>query len=257
MKEICFLAKMFEADQIFNTSFNYIQKVIDPNFYIPSDLLKEIDEKQNLIFEPDDNSDVIHCDLNELEFEESSENHNNEQKRNHSICYQVKIENPFLKCHRFYLINDNKIIYSAKQKYDEIVIGKGQICHLQNSNENVAKITRNFKGYNSVETKDQDFKINYLKFGEKFFVKTSFDHSIGKQNWRPIEKDCPNMLRGEYDHNVVHSRKNVVLQNKRNHPTFILRKVSNKIYEFECHPIADPVVVFAIALSQIIGPIAM
>lgn len=266
LKEICLLAKMFKAEQIFNTAYNFIQKEIDANYFIPSDQLKEISQSQNLIFETETSEEPIflHCDINDLEFEESCEqtndknNNNNKSEKKHSVCYQIKIENPILKCHHFYLLKDGKVIFSAKQKYDEIFIGEEENCHIkENLQQNVAKITRDFRGYNIVNTNDQEFKIRYLKKGGKFLVKTSFDHQIGKQFWRPRETNCDNMLKGEYNHKVMQSRKNVVLQNHRNHPAFILRKMSKKIYEIECHPIADPIVIFAIALSQIIGPIAM
>lgn len=35
MKEICEIAKMFQSEQIYQTGLNFIQKSIDPSFFVP------------------------------------------------------------------------------------------------------------------------------------------------------------------------------------------------------------------------------
>lgn len=268
LKEICLLAKMFQAEQIFNTALNFIHSEIDSNYFISSNQLIEITRSENLILEPDTKEIVrpFIFDLSDLEFDESLDqiesnipNDNKKKKEKaHSVCYQIKIKNPIMKCHRFYLIKNGEVLFMAKQKYDKITIGEGKNCHInENKHINAARITRDTRGYNIVTTNDQQFKIRYQKNGEKFSIKTSFDHKSGKQIWEPMEPKNQNLINGEYDHKAIQSRKNLILQNPRKCPAFIVRQMEKKVFEAECHPDCDPVIAFAIALSQIIGPIAI
>lgn len=269
LEEICLIAKMFHAYEILNSGLNFIQTQIDKSFYIQPDLFEEIDEKKYLILEEVDNEvpKIIHCDFNELEFDDSCENieietknnnKRNQKKKHHSVCYQIKTDNKFMKCPHFYLIKENKVIYMAKLKFEEIYIGEGENFHIsENKLENTAKITRDYKGYNIVSIDDQEFKIKYLKFGSKFSLKVSFEHCGKKKLWRPKQTDSDNIISGEFQHKPLKSNKNLILQNPQNHPTFILRKMSKKTYEVECNPNINPITAFSIALSQIIGPISM
>ena len=45
---------------------------------------------------------------------------------------------------------------------------------------------------------------------------------------------------------------NIIIQDKK--PTFIVRKMSQNIYEIECSPALDPLIAFSIGLSDIVGP---
>lgn len=261
-KEICLLAKMFEAEQIFNTALSFIQKEYDASYFIPSNILSELIQSSNLQLEPEsiEISQAFRFDLSDLDFDDNLDNIEcdiRKKEKTHSVCYQIKMENPIMKCRRFYLIKDEKIIYMAKQRYEKIVIGEGKNCHLKNNQENVAQMTRDFRGYNIVNTREQEFQIKYLKDGPKFYVKTSFDHKNGKQVWLPIQSKTQALINGEYNHIPLKSRKNIVLKNHRNRPSFIVRKMDKKVFEVECHPDCDPIVAFSIAISQIIGPIAM
>ena len=266
LKEICLLARMFQAEEIFNTAFNFIKNEIDSDFYISQDQLNEIDNSQNLIIETEALAmQNTYFDLSDFEFDDSYEQAQENDKaatnltkaKKPSVCYQIKVENPLMKCHRFYLLKDDKVIYMAKQRYDEIYIGKENSCHLKKDKHlNDAKIQRDFRGYNIISVPDQEFKVKYLKIGEKFLIKTTFDHKLGKQIWVPKQDDFQKMLKGEYNHAAMKSRKNLVMQNERKHPTFIFRKMKRNVYEAECSQEADPIVTFALAISQIIGPIA-
>ena len=247
IKEICLLAKMFQADDIFNKAFNFIKEEIDNNFFIPSDQLKEI--SQSLVFESEsnENSNAFHCDLNELEFDDSctendsknnnkisDDKYNNNHLKNISVCYKIKLENPILKCHRFYFMEDDKVVFTAKQKFDDIVIAEGKNCHFKESEQTtMAKIKRDYKGLNIATVRDQEIKIRYLKDGEKFLVKTEFNHRLGKQTWTPKQIKCDEMFKGQFDHKFIKSNRNIILQNTKKHPTFILRKTAKKIFEVE------------------------
>lgn len=253
-KEILSLAKIFQANINF-TTFNFETTEIDIN-----------DNDNILIIQKESEAlqSAFYYDLSDLDFDESVVQDDatvctdfNIPTKNRSVCYQIKIEKPLLKCNRLYLMKDDQILFMAKQRFNEIHIGKGQNCHLKkNKSQNVAKMTRDYKGFNIAKVKNQEFKIKYLKKNGRFYIKTAFDHKCGRQLWGPRESNVKSLLRGEYDHDFIKSNKNLVLVNERNNPTFILRKSAKNIFEAECSQQADPTVIFAIAISQIIGPIA-
>lgn len=174
------------------------------------------------------------------------------------ICYQIKVEIPVLKCTRFYLMKDDEIIYMAKLKYDEIFIAEGDDFHIKKKHEkNVTQIKRNTRGYNEIITDNHDFKIKYSKDGQKFPMSVTFGYNGHKINWNPKDAEHSEFIKEGSDNIPKKSKKNFMLQNSYNLPTFILRKMSSRYYEVECFPTVDPVIVFSIALSGIIGPIAV
>ena len=61
-------------------------------------------------------------------------------------------------------------------------------------------------------------------------------------------------IHGELHHTPLVSKKNIVLQNKKGNPTFIVRKMDTDHYEVECSALLDPLNAFTIGLSDIIGP---
>lgn len=217
-------------------------------------------------------------DLNELEFDESGEfkkvgqnlKFNNQaqnstdkknekdvkKKKIHSVWYTIQVEKPLMKCKRYNLIKDGQVICSAKQKDNELVIAEGDKVHIRNDKKNSAIITQNREGFNIVSMGDQDFKISYVPIGldKKYSMKVSFVHKTTKLTWTPKIPKYATCINGEYAHIPLHSKKNIILQNPFGHPTFILRKMKKMAYEAECHPGVSPLVVFAISLSQIVGP---
>lgn len=246
IKEICLIAKMFQANQIFNKTINYIHKSIDNNYSIPTSQIEEFSRNEYLVLE---------LKMNDIEHDEIQTNN---KKKSRSICYQIKTDNPIMKCQRFYLMKENQIIFMAKQKNDDIFIGEGDEVHLSEKKINKpVKIKRNCKGYNVVNTNDQEFLIKYLKYGEKTKVCLSFHHDGEVNHWNPKHSKSKESIKGEYNHKPIKSKKNMVLQNERNHSTFILRKMAKKTYEIECHRAVNPVIAFSIAISQIIGPIGL
>ncbi|KAK8854440.1 hypothetical protein M9Y10_017002 [Tritrichomonas musculus] len=287
--EICLIAKMFQADQIYNTGVDFIQKNIDSNFSISPNEFKEIngnkyllieeekEEVHNTIMESEYVSPIIHPNLNELEFDDSREKINVENTQNednskdnnkteqehqkkklHSVYYEIKYDSQFMKCPRFYFSKDGQVLYMAKQKNDEIFIGAGKNFHIsENKIENCGKIKRECNDFNIVNTDEQEFKIRFVKFYEKYSMNLSFSHKGTQFTWRPKQPINIQSFSGEFKHQPIPSKKNIILQNSRNHPTYILRKMSKKSYECECHPAVNPMVAFAIALSQITGPISI
>ena len=64
----------------------------------------------------------------------------------------------------------------------------------------------------------------------------------------------PEQLCGKYNRKPIKSKKNIILQNKSRHTTFIVRKMDKLIYEAECNPTLSPIIAFSLAISEIIGP---
>ncbi|KAK8880817.1 hypothetical protein M9Y10_003509 [Tritrichomonas musculus] len=269
LEEICLIAKMFQADKIFDKYYNLIKNNNDSNNPNLEDKFEERNGNQCLILEEDTeySSYITRNDSYESEYYNISEdiesnsdgkNNNDQNKKHRSVCYQIKADNPFMKSHRFYLMKDDKIIYMAKRKYDDIYIGEGDEVHIKDKhkeNEHSAQIKRDNRGFNIVKTNDQEFKIKFIRFGEKNSMKVSFEHKGQKCNWSPLQAKDAACFNGEYDHVPAQSNKNIILQNARNHPTFILRKMSKNCFEAECHQNINPVIAFALAISEISGPI--
>lgn len=277
--EICEIARIFQADQIFRTGVTFIQNNFDPTFSIDYDKLDEnhliIESKEPLC--SIEETEVIHhhaIDFSELEFTESCQfndihnnNYSEREKSNnkttsvnkktklHSAWYTIQVEKPLMKCKRFLLIKDGKVILSAKQKDNEIVIAEGNEVHLRYEGKCSCRITQN-REYNIVSLRDQEIKINYVSKGpdKQYSMKFSFDHKGTKLSWSPKRPKNETSFNGEYCHIPIPSKKNIILQNPSRHPTFIVRKMKKQIFEAECHPAVNPNIVFAISLSQIIGP---
>lgn len=264
LEEICLIAKMFQADQIYDTGVTFIQENVDPNFFIPYNKFSDSDGIRYLILETDDQNPLIHhINLNELDFDESSEftkresKDNNNKKNNTqsepkkkacSVCYQITEENPLSKHNRYNLSKDDKILFQAKMKKDEIFITAGK-------NKNAAIIKRNNQGYNIVAINDQEFKIKYVKFGDQYSLEVSFVNNGSRLEWMPRNPKKSTEIVGQHNHVPIRSKKNIILQSpKTNNPTCIVRKMSKKVVEVECHPLINPIIAFSIAISQKIGP---
>lgn len=61
-------------------------------------------------------------------------------------------------------------------------------------------------------------------------------------------------FQGEYNRNPQRSKKNIVLANEDDHTVFILRKMSDCLFEYETLESIDPLTLFSIGLSGIVGP---
>lgn len=281
--EICEIAKIFQADQIFKTGITFIKNSIDPNFSIKYDNFDEsfLLIESNMPINAKNETEVLPhhvIDLNELEFtqscqfadieannknykeknnnKENQKNNNDKKNKLHSAWYTIQVEKPLMKCRRYLLIKDGKVILSAKQKDNEIVIAEGSEVHMRYENKCSARITQNREGFNIVSMKDQEIKIHYVSYGseKQFSLNLSFIHKGTELSWSPKKPKYATSFNGEYCHIPVPSKKNTILQNRSNHPTFVVRKMKKMTYEAECHPAVNPNIVFAISLSQIVGP---
>ena len=169
--EICEIALMFQAEEIYKTSINFIHNNVDSNFSIPQD---KFDDDHFLRVELIEPALIHHVDnINDLEFDESytqTEDTNNNEKNNNnfifksvrSVYYQIKIETSFMKCRRFYFYRGETLLFSAKQKIHQIFIADGSEIHIDDrKTKKRAIITQNNDGYNIVNSDDQTFKIIY------------------------------------------------------------------------------------------------
>lgn len=180
----------------------------------------------------------------------------NQKKIQESICYHIKAETPFIKCNRFYLMKDDKILYMAKLKYDNIYIGDGDNFHIGRKNKKGKNhIERDLRGFNVVKSDDQEFKIKYSKNGERFPLKATFLNNGKKIRWMTKDAEYREFCKSENDHKPRNSKRNIILMNHQNQTTFIMRKWSKKHYEVESIQDINPFIIFSIAISEIVGPI--
>lgn len=274
VQEICDIAKMFRADEIYNKGITFIQNSIDPNFFIP---YNKYSDKQYLFIETDDTNLIHHANLNELEFDDdynntnpsdmiknnncSSKNQSTSNDQNvkyQSVCYQIQVETPFMKCRRFQFIKDGVTIFTGKQKDNEIVISAGNNAHInENKQKNDARITQNREGFNIITTEDQTFRISYVaqsSIEKKYSLNLSFIYKKSELSWSTKIPRSSTTINGENNHVPLPSKKNIILQNPAGQITFIVRKMKKKLYEAECHLLLSPIIAFSIAISQIVGP---
>lgn len=235
-------------------------------------------KSQYLKIESDEPSMIHHInDLNELEFvdttdytqtEDTSNNSKqnsfttgaSQNKRHKSVFYQIKIEKKFMKCPRFYFYCGDKLLFSAKQKINQVFIAEGKDIHINDKKtKNIAIITQNSDGYNFLNVNDQVIKIYYLRtspsqFKKLFSLRLSFMNYDELVHWSPKILRRPEQLCGQYNRKPIKSKKNILLQNKARHITFIVRKMDKQLYEAECNNTLAPIIAFSIAISEIIGP---
>lgn len=173
------------------------------------------------------------------------------------ISYQIRSKTPLIKSTCFYLMKEDKIIYMAILKFDKIIFKEGEGLQNKKKNGKTAEIIRSVHGYNIIKTDDHDLKVKYTKNGQKFPMVATFTYNGHRIRWNPKDAEYNEFLKDGSKNKPRRSNKNFMLQNSYNHPTFILRKMSKQYYDVECFPTVDPLIVFSIALSGIIGPIAI
>lgn len=278
VKEICEIAKMFQADQIYNTGINFIRNNIDPNFNVSNYMFDESKGQTYLVLSPVVKKAHHFSDLNSLEFEDEDENadpnaaketekvpvNNNNNPITHSIIYRVKTIISSMKLPVVQFMDENgQVLYSAKYKDNTIVIGQGPVVHLNKDRSNhVGQITME-KGFNYVNCENQKFRVNFVfQTGPgTFSMDTEFLHEGNYLHWKPklpkynAETNSYTLsLHGEYHHRLLKSTKNTVLVNDQDKTCLIVRKVGEEEFEVECNPNVSKTVIFALALSQLIGP---
>lgn len=273
MYEICEISSMFQADEIFNKGITFVHDRMDRNYNVCEG---KYQKKDYLKIEPEESS-FIHqrFNLSDFDFDYSYQDSQIKDEesmvaeeeddiarshRENSICYQIKIEKPLMKCRRFLFYSDDRLLFSAKQKINQIFIAEGKNIHINDKQiKKKATITQNRRGYNVIRTEEQDIKIKYLRtnpndFKKSFSLKISFLHGNSLVSWIPKFLKNNEKLNGSFNHHPLHSKKNIILQNRSKNTTFIIRKMSKNGYEAECHSSLSPLIAFSIAISQIVGP---
>ena len=276
MKEICEIAKMFQADQIYSTGLSFVQNSIDPTFFVPDN---KYENGQTYLIMEDQSRTATH-QIRDLEFdneddsEESDKNtkssnqytnkeEKKEEQRIPTQVYEIRIDRPMMKCNRYHFIKEGHNLLSAKKKGSLIVIGKGADIHLKSATINhCAQIVQD-QMYNTITADGQKIILKYVRCADSgaISMNVSFIHNGNQLYWFPKEPKLNIRtggyglkLSGAYHHTPVTSKRNAALKNAQGRTTFIVRKMAENFYECECHPEVSQTIVFAIALSSIIGP---
>lgn len=181
-----------------------------------------------------------------------------------AVIYQIRVEGHFFKCPVFRFCANGRIMFTAKQKDCDIYIGEGSEVHIHKMREtHVAHIFQTDGDHNLIRLKDFQFRLQYVNSGKPGHISIDVGFPFGNKDirWTPkIPKYDMETNRyylnfaGQYHHEPIKSRRNIVLQNQKGNPTFIVRKIKHHVYEVECLPVIDPLIVFTIGLSDIIGP---
>ncbi|KAK8843596.1 hypothetical protein M9Y10_024654 [Tritrichomonas musculus] len=247
MKEVCEIAKMFGSDQIYNTGLKFIQTSLDPAFNVPDNKYDGSDGKNYLYITVIQPSNT----------QESNESIN-------SVIYVIKIENRALKCPIYRFLSNNKLLFSAKRKYYDVFFVEGEDVHIEkNKEKHIGQIHQHTDGYNMIRARDWKFKLVYVNSGkpDELSIEVDFPFKGGRVKWTPkipVFDSSKNKyylnFAGNYHRTPMKSSKNIVLQNSNGHSTFILRKMAQNVYEVECVPEIDPLIIFEIGISDIIGP---
>lgn len=272
---------MFEADQIYNTGINFVHKSIDPNFNVSDNQFDDSYGRSFLVLSSIVNKPHHFSDMNSLEFDDddnySTNNQENEDPNSevsntektvqnseyvHSIIYKVK-EIPQIYKTIFQFFVDNKLVLTAKRKNNLIVIGKGSTIHLnKDRSSHVAQITTG-NGINIVNCENQNFRVNYvyLTGPKSFSMDVEFTTLGRKLHWKPKMPKFNNAtntytlpLGGEYHRKSIKSNANTVLVNDHGERCMIVRKTNELEFEIDCNPRVPQAIIFALAISQIIGP---
>lgn len=275
MKEICEIARMFQAEKIYNTGASFVQNNIDPNFNVPVNKYDDSNGQRYLIIEDSNEQSETFSSQSSREVSNASKDDTTAQPLQidqepepeipeGSVVYQIRINCPAFKCNRFSFSKDNQIILSAKQKGAKFVIGTGSQVHIKKDTSNqVATMVQSTDCYNTVQAEGQQFVIRYVTDGKMghYAIEVNFIYKGNEMIWTPEETfahmkkhDRSPDVTGEYDREPIHSKKNLVLRNPEGNVTFIVRKMDLGFYEAECNKDLPPTFAFAIAISEIVGP---
>lgn len=278
MEEICKIAKMFQAEKIYNTGISFVQSVLNSNFNIPEN---KYDGSHFMRIQSKNQNFHHTINFNDLEFEDFDSNTNDHKENNinniknsakdtlnnhkvKSIIYHVVVENHFGKLPIYRILFDGEILYSAKQKDNDIYIGKGRDIHINKYTLNhVGHIYQDCNKTNHILVNKNRFQLKYVESGKPNYLSLSvtFPNNDKKVTWIPkkpkfdfITNKYYLNFQGEYNRNPQRSKKNIVLANEDDHTVFILRKMSDCLFEYETLESIDPLTLFSIGLSGIVGP---
>lgn len=152
----------------------------------------------------------------------------------HSVVYQVRFESHACKRPTWKFVHDNTIIYSAKQKYNEIFIVEGAEIHIRKRDSHVCLIIQKETGEsNTIRIgKKDEFEVKYVESGSvnHYSIESTFENNGQTLSWipKPTRYDPKTKkyylnFHGEYHHVHVLSSKNINLQNK-DHKTTLFAK---------------------------------
>lgn len=275
MEEVCEIAKLFKADQIYNTGVTFIHNNIDPNFNVSNDKYEGkncliIEAATNMIHHAGDLEDLSFSDDEgdspKIESNQPNTNSNIKTEKIKSIIYEIVCQHRPMALTDYLFVSLGQPMFIAKKKENIIYIGKGSEVHISKPETHIAQVIQNNDNTNIIHFQSQkiDFAVNFVGSGKPnhLSIQTSFTNSNNKKvNWSPKtpQFDAQNNryylnYNGEYHHSPINSKKNIVLQNERGKTTFIVRKMGMYNYEVECMPLVDPLIAFIIALSDVIGP---
>ena len=173
------------------------------------------------------------------------------------ISYRIKIGYHVMKCPVFKFSNNEKNLYTAKQQYNTIYIGEGSEVHINKDATNrVGQISQEHNRTNFILAEGKRFQVKYVESGKSnhFSLSVTFPHENKNVTWNPINSKHFLNFQGEYTTNQKKSKRNFVLANSKGQTVLIFKKMSNKEFEIETLQTIDPLFIFAIGLSGIIGP---
>lgn len=238
MEEICKISTMFQAESVYQKALSIVQKQVNPDFHVSQ---KKYDGSKRFILIESinhENFDNMEKD-NNYKGKVKEQNLENEPKPK-SINYRVKIKYQAMKCPIFQFSIDGKILYTAKHQYNHIFIGEGDEVHIKKTISNrVAEITQQHDRTNFIKTNEKEFQLKYNESTKPKHLSLSatFPHK-GK-----------NMTL-----NSKISKKNIVFQNSKGETVLKITKKSYQTYELDTLQSIDPLMIFIISLSAIIGP---
>lgn len=264
LKEICEIAKMFKADKIYNTGILFIQNNIDPNFSIPDSKYESIDAMSIVNKSIQTGLQFIDICLKEEEELYSNQQRRKDEKKKNSVIYSVQVVKHIFRNTIFNFFKGNRILYIAKQHFNEVFIVEGCEINLRNKNHHVGHIVQDgAHKFNTINAFDTKFELKYVdsEIPDQLSISVSFPSHNQIISWMPkslkysLDKDHYHLnYHGQYDRKAIMSKKNLILKNDAGHPTFIVRQMDKNLYEFECNHNIDPLIAFIIGLSDIIGP---
>lgn len=270
MVEICEIAKLFKANQIYNTGSNFIKSKVDSNFFIPDN---KYDNVQILFISEENSAPNQYPGQPDFDFESDDEENEQQQPPQHSskpsddkvmpALYEIRIERPMMKCNRYYFSQNGRPLFAAKKKNHDLVIGQGSEVHFGSIKSNHVGTIEQEQMYNKIHIDNQNIILRYVRCPDSGATTMDVNFLHGDQHLFWIGKH-PQLnaktgtyglkLRGAYKHTPITSKRNAALRNSEGKTTFVVRKMRENFYEAECHPSIAPSIAFAIALSSIVGP---
>ena len=293
MEEICEIAKLFQATDIYCTGIAFVKSNIDPNFCVPDDKYSGPNRQAYLIIEGqknamDTDSDLSDTDLKDIDdskfhgnYYQMNENKNNNsaekiinskkasptkdkhhkpKKAKTNVLYTIKLPNHVIKCPTFKFYRNGQILFSAKQKDNDIFFAEGEEVHVSQKETHLAHINQHMMT-NTIYTKMSRFNLKYVKTGRRYSIEAYFPlddkmtlFGTRKPKYDPKKEKQSINYNGEYHHKPLPSARNIILEDKDGKAAFITRKMSDTTYEVECLPTVEPLVAFCLGVSDIVGP---